>query len=562
MPRRCLNSSDIFCYICGQFATKDQRLEITEFVKQCYNAYFRVKLGDQNKIWAPHIVCKPCVERLRKWSHGLVDRMPFGIPMIWRETTNHTTDCYFCMTNVIGFNRKTKHKIEYPNLPSAIRPVMHSDDIPVPKPPNELPLFLSDTESSAEDNKDNDFTIYGSGEPQLFSQDDLDDLTRDLNLSKKSAQLLGSRLKEKNLLASGTTFSWYKQREREFVNFFATDGTLVYCNDIAGLIIQMGLEYEASQWRFFIDSSKRSLKGVLLHNGNEFSSVPIAHSVIMKETYMNIKILLEKVNYNHHRWLICGDLKVVALLQGLQGGYSKFPCFLCLWDSRADDKHYNTRDWPLREEFVPGNFSVKEIPLVEQKRILLPPLHIKLGLMKKFVKALDKDGDAFKYLAVKFPRISEAKRNEGIFVGPQIRELMKDDKFVTQMKPIEVTAWINFKSVVDNFLGNKRSDDAEKMIREMIISYKEIGSRMSVKMHFLNSHFNYFPANCGNYSEEQGERFHQEICEMERRYQGNWSVTMLADYCWGLKRHKPTVSHKRKSVRRHFLSEQTKKSKI
>ena len=82
MPRTCLNSPDTFCYICGQFIIKDQRLGITNFVKQCYYADFGVTLGDQDKSWAPHIVCKPCVERLRKWFHGVVDKMPSGIPKI------------------------------------------------------------------------------------------------------------------------------------------------------------------------------------------------------------------------------------------------------------------------------------------------------------------------------------------------------------------------------------------------------------------------------------------------------------------------------------------------
>ena len=100
-----------------------------------------------------------------------------------------------------------------------------------------------------------------------------------------------------------------KHTEREFVNLLASDGTLVYCTDIA-LIAHLDVEYEASQWRLFIDSSKRSLKGVLLHNGNECSSVPVAHSVVMKEEYTNMKILLDKLNYNEHRWLICGDLEL------------------------------------------------------------------------------------------------------------------------------------------------------------------------------------------------------------------------------------------------------------
>ena len=79
---------------------------------------------------------------------------------------------------------------------------------------------------------------------------------------------------------------------------------------------------------------------------------------------------------------------------GLQGGYTKYPCFLCLWDSRADDQHYIRQEWPLRQGLEPGLHNVKSPPLVEPNKILLPPLHIKLGLMKNFVKAMDRKGKA------------------------------------------------------------------------------------------------------------------------------------------------------------------------
>jgi hypothetical protein len=49
--------------------------------------------------------------------------------------------------------------------------------------------------------------------------------------------------------------------------------------------------------------------------------------------------------------------------------------------------------------------------------------------MKNFVKAMDKNGTGFMYLKHKFPRLSDAKIKEGIFVGPQIRELIKDEQF-------------------------------------------------------------------------------------------------------------------------------------
>lgn len=68
----------------------------------------------------------------------------------------------------------------------------------------------------------------------------------------------------------------------------------------------------------FIDSFKSSLKAVLLHQTNSKPSVPVASSVEMKETYDSLKTILQEVDYNKHRWKLCCDLKVVAILPGLQ----------------------------------------------------------------------------------------------------------------------------------------------------------------------------------------------------------------------------------------------------
>ena len=115
--------------------------------------------------------------------------------------------------------------------------------------------------------------------------------------------------------------------------------------------------------------------------------------------------------------------------------------------------------------------------------MLLPPLHIKLGLIKNFVKAMDRDGSAFIFLKNKFPRISEAKLKEGLFVGPQIRELMKDTQFENQLNMQEAAACLYFKKVVTNFLGNFRSENYRELVREMIENYKIMGCNMSLKIY-------------------------------------------------------------------------------
>jgi len=67
--------------------------------------------------------------------------------------------------------------------------------------------------------------------------------------------------------------------------------------------------------------------------------------------------------------------------------------------------------------------------LVNSDMIILPSLHIKLGLFKNLVKALDKNGAGFHYLKEKFPHVSDSKIKEGSLVGPQIRGLIQDGKF-------------------------------------------------------------------------------------------------------------------------------------
>jgi hypothetical protein len=87
-------------------------------------------------------------------------------------------------------------------------------------------------------------------------------------LPKEKAELLGSRLKEKHLLAAGTPMYWYRSKEQEFTSYFSQDGGLVYCCNIPGLMQKFDVEYKVNEWRLFIDSSKRRLKAVPLLNGN------------------------------------------------------------------------------------------------------------------------------------------------------------------------------------------------------------------------------------------------------------------------------------------------------
>lgn len=549
--RCCVNNPNTFCYICGEYVVKKFRKPITDSVKKTYVDYFKIEMKALNKPWVPNIVCKLCSEHLRQWENGKRNHLKYSVPMIWTEPKNHIDDCYFCVVELHGIN---KRKMTYPDLPSAKRPRLCLNDVPSPMSQDLSDLSdLSDTEMVEvfSDERDSDFEVSTS--PSLFSQDALSDLIRDLDLSKERSELLASRLKERNLLSQGTKITFYRDREKEFLPFFSSENDIVYCNNISGLLMKLGLSrYKAEEWRLFMDSSKRSLKCVLLDIGNNHAAVPIAHSTKLKEEYQNVDLVLKKLKYSEHQWVICVDLKMVNFLLGQQSGYTKFPCFICLWDSRAKNDHWIKKDWPLRNNMTVGKQNIINPPLVARDKIILPPLHIKLGLMKQYVKALDKISPCFVYLSRKFPGLSNEKLKAGIFDGPQIRLLMKDNDFIRSMNNLEAAAWTSFVAVVKNFLGNQKAENYEELVQNLLINFKNLGCNMSIKVHYLDNHLDKFPENLGAYSEEQGERFHQDLKVMEDRYQGRWDEHMMADYCWSITRECPENIHRRKSKKRSF----------
>ncbi|KAJ8875732.1 hypothetical protein PR048_023631 [Dryococelus australis] len=200
--------------VCGELMFKAQKLCLTPMVKKCYELYFVWKVGGQEEDWVPHVCCSTCVKRLTGWHKGN-RHMTSAIPIVWR------------------ISGKSKHTVKYPDLSSAIRPVPHSKDLPVSQPPAHVSVEDEcEDESDKEMRKVEEYATFkgstSSSEPHMITQEELNGLVRDLDLSKKAAELL------------------------------------------------------ASQWRLYIDFPKISLKVVLLHNGNTYPSVQFANSSKIK----------------------------------------------------------------------------------------------------------------------------------------------------------------------------------------------------------------------------------------------------------------------------------------
>ena len=144
------------------------------------------------------------------------------------------------------------------------------------------------------------------------------------------------------------------------------------------------------------------------------------------------------------------------MLLGQKSGFAKYPCSMCESDSRDRINHSIKRDWPLREFLRPGYRNILHPALVDRSNVILPPLHIKLGPMKQFVKVLNK-GACLKYI------------------------LEKKHGFAEVLK----------------FLGNTKDSDCKTIVENIWACFEALECCMTLKVHFLHAHLRLFSTKLG-----------------------------------------------------------------
>ena len=160
---------------------------------ESYEIYFQIKPENQEKYWIPNSCCSTCAISLRSVFQRDFDHLfRFISSTSWREPQNHIDDCYFCLTDIKRYSSKWKDSIIYPNVSSVTKAAYNRKD------------SISGNFTKLEAEETNYFDKNSTMEheptrslPQLFDQKGLNDLMRDLNLSKNEAEMLGSRLKER-----------------------------------------------------------------------------------------------------------------------------------------------------------------------------------------------------------------------------------------------------------------------------------------------------------------------------------------------------------------------------
>ena len=156
---------------------------------------------------------------------GNLKQMPFGIPMMWRIQKDHSTDCYFCRVGKPrNSNQKASKNVNYPNdIESVIRPIQHSEEITIPKPPTVLPVLddLCVASDTGCDDKDEEYEPEEPivDQPKRRNQAQVNGYVRDMEMSKEKAELSASRFKEMGWLEDGVIITHFRKRTDDLKRF-------------------------------------------------------------------------------------------------------------------------------------------------------------------------------------------------------------------------------------------------------------------------------------------------------------------------------------------------------
>lgn len=158
-------------------------------------------------------------------------------------------------------------------------------------------------------------------------------------------------------------------------------------------------------------------------------------------------------------------------------------------------------------------FSMKYPPLISEDKILLPIMHIKQGIGGKILDTfIKRDAKKKKYHIEEFLKAQFGSKFKPLRMqGKQVNELIDNKKFLPILATWQRHVWCSFSKVVKGFLGKHRDPNYKELVRKMLCIFEKFKIKMIQKTHYLDSHLHQFPPDCSDFSDENGERTHQDI---------------------------------------------------
>ena len=132
--------------------------------------------------------------------------------------------------------------------------------------------------------------------------------------------------------------------------------------------------------------------------------------------------------------------------------------------------------------------NVESQPLVELSKILLPSMHLKLGLMKNFVKAMNQEEAAFTYekSSPDWGKIERRYFHWSTNMRPYQGQILRQAPSRRQKSGLG-----QFQICSNRIFVKQKGPNYEKLINNLLQSYQKLDCNMPLKIHFLHSHLDF-----------------------------------------------------------------------
>lgn len=106
----CLNKINHFCYVCGKYEAKKGLRQITDGLQDKYAECFGKCMKHLDKPWTPDNICNSCRVMLNRFNKKNCITKAVIEPVVWREPSDHSNDCFFVRVKLQDTIRKIKKK--------------------------------------------------------------------------------------------------------------------------------------------------------------------------------------------------------------------------------------------------------------------------------------------------------------------------------------------------------------------------------------------------------------------------------------------------------------------
>lgn len=350
---KCSQNKKKVCFVQAEYVTTSNRIDFTKSARKEFTDLYGIKVFTRYN-YTPSIICRKCRSNLNN-SKNYGTPLFYNYPARFKRPKDDHSNCFLCLiqTPTSNLNYQPGSEVIYPKNSNLTQPIemtkdnIEYDDIIYNEELNvndydQLNNYYEDdsideNNDSLEDGDPDDKEYFATKKEEnevlkkrkldvdkKVSNDELSKLIATMGVGVKQSVLLAQFFRKSKFVAPDFSISKVKYRSNDLKDFFQVyNEKTVYMKNINNFYQLYLNDYDSTKFRLFLDSGSNHFLGCLIYipqseeDATNARVIPVFFSLgDIKETYSNLKLVLELLDYKTHNWYIVSHFKVTNMLMG------------------------------------------------------------------------------------------------------------------------------------------------------------------------------------------------------------------------------------------------------